>query len=46
MYPILYNHVGFIKTVADGIVTIVGVDLVSYGEMIIFANREIGVILS
>lgn len=46
MYPSLYNHVGFIRTVADGIVTIVGVDMVSYGEMIIFANREIGVILS
>jgi proton translocating ATP synthase F1 alpha subunit len=41
-----FRNIGFIRNVADGIATIVGLDLVRYGEMIIFSNREIGVILS
>jgi hypothetical protein len=32
--------------VADGIVSVIGLDIVRYGEMIIFSNREIGVVLS
>jgi len=46
MFPKFYKHIGFIKTVADGIATIVGLDLVRYGEMIIFSNYTTGVILS
>jgi len=44
--PKFYSNIGFIRTVADGIVTVVGLDLVRYGEMIIFSNRAIGVVLS
>ena len=46
MFPKFYSNIGFIRTVADGIVTVVGLDLVRYGEMIIFSSREIGVVLS
>jgi F0F1-type ATP synthase alpha subunit len=41
-----FKNFGFIRTVADGIATIVGLDKVRYGEMIIFSNREFGVVLS
>jgi F0F1-type ATP synthase alpha subunit len=46
MFPKIFKHVGFIRTVSDGIVTILGLDSVRYGEMIIFSNHEVGVILS
>lgn len=46
LFPKFYKHVGFIRTIADGIVTIFGLDSVRYGEMIIFSNYEVGVILS
>lgn len=46
MFPRFYKNIGFIRTVADGIATIVGLDLVRYGEMINFSNRAIGVVLS
>jgi hypothetical protein len=46
MFPKIFKHVGFIRTVSDGIVTILGLDSVRYGEMIFFSNHEVGVILS
>jgi F0F1-type ATP synthase alpha subunit len=46
LFPKIFRHVGFIRTVSDGIVTIFGLDSVRYGEMILFSNHEVGVILS
>jgi hypothetical protein len=46
MFPKFYKNFGFVRSVADGIVTIVGLDLVRYGEMVLFTNREIGVVLN
>jgi F0F1-type ATP synthase alpha subunit len=46
LFPKIFRHVGFIRTVADGIVTIFGLDSVRYGEMVLFSNHEVGVILS
>jgi len=46
MFPKFFKNVGFVRTVADGIVTAVGLDLVQYGEMLLFSNRGIGVVLS
>lgn len=41
-----FKNIGFIRTVADGIATVLGLNKVRYGEMIIFSNRELGVVLS
>jgi F0F1-type ATP synthase beta subunit len=46
LFPRFFKNIGFVRTVGDGIVTMVGLDLVKYGEMILFSNRGIGVVLS
>lgn len=46
MFPNFFKHIGFIRTVSDGIVTLLGLDSARYGEMILFSNYEVGVILS
>ena len=46
MFSRFYKNIGFVRTVADGIVTIVGLSSVRYGEMISFSNADVGVVLS
>jgi len=46
MFPSIYKNIGFVKSVADGISTIIGLDTVCYGEMVIFSNNMKGVVLS
>lgn len=46
MFFRFYSNIGFVKTVSDGIVTIVGLSSVRYGEMVTFSNAGVGVVLS
>jgi F-type H+-transporting ATPase subunit alpha len=45
-FPKVYKTIGFVKTVGDGIVSIMGLQNICYGEMVQFANKEYGLVLN
>jgi len=45
-FPKVYKVIGFVKTVGDGIVSIVGLRDVCYGEMVKFSKLEYGLVLN
>jgi F0F1-type ATP synthase alpha subunit len=45
-FPKVYNTIGFVKTVGDGIVSIIGLQNICYGEMVQFSNKELGLVLN
>jgi len=44
--PKIYKNIGFVRTVGDGIVSIIGLQNICYGEMVQFPNREFGLVLN
>jgi len=45
-FPKVYKTIGFVKTVGDGIVSIMGLQNICYGEMVQFSNKELGLVLN
>jgi len=45
-FPKVYKTIGFVRTVGDGIVSIIGLQNICYGEMIEFSNKEYGLVLN
>jgi len=45
-FPKIYKTIGFVRTVGDGIVSILGLQNVCYGEMVEFSNKEFGLVLN
>lgn len=46
IFPRFFKTIGFVRTVADGIVGIIGLENVCYGEMVSFNNDEYGLVLN
>jgi len=45
-YPRYYTIIGFVRTVADGIVSVFGLENVCYGEMVFFHGNTYGLVLN
>jgi len=45
-FPRFFKTIGFVRTVSDGIVGVVGLENVCYGEMVSFNNNEYGLVLN
>jgi F-type H+-transporting ATPase subunit alpha len=45
-FPRFYKTIGFVRTVADGIVGVYGLENVCYGEMVKFNDNDYGLVLN
>ena len=46
IFPKAYKTIGFVRTINDGIVSIIGLQNICYGEMIQFSNKDFGLVLN
>lgn len=45
-FPRYYKTIGFVRTVADGIVSVFGLENVCFGEMVKFNRNDAGLVLN